>query len=105
MRLLTKKFSGVKVVPCKKESTTIYGRKRGLLMQHIEEKPYDYCKLRGRITEKYGSQKKFAKTVGTSAQTVSSKLNCRAEFSKKDILKWCEALDISIDEIPVYFFA
>ncbi len=65
----------------------------------------DYSKLRGRIVEKYGTIGNFANALDTQLQQVSRKLNSDVGFTKKDILRWCDLLDISIDEIGVYFFA
>ena len=64
-----------------------------------------YSKLRGRIIEKYGSQRAFADAIDTSEQTVVKKLNMRGFFSREDIIKWCNALDIIADEVGSYFFA
>lgn len=63
-----------------------------------------YAKLRGRITEKYGTMSAFAEALDTQIQQVSRKLNEEVGFTKKDILKWCELLEIDIAEIGVYFF-
>lgn len=60
--------------------------------------------LRGRIIQKYGSQGKFAKHIGKTEQTVTAKLNNRVQFSQNDILAWCDALDISADDVGKYFF-
>ena len=64
-----------------------------------------YSKLRGRIVEKYGSQRSFAKALGKTEQTVIAKLNGKSEFSKADIIEWCNVLEIAEIDIPAYFFA
>lgn len=64
-----------------------------------------YAKLRGRIVEKFGSQRAFAAEVGQSEQTVTKKMNDPEGFTQADMLKWCSLLDIEIEEIPEYFFA
>lgn len=64
-----------------------------------------YPKLRGRIVEKYGTMGNFAAALDTQLQQVSRKINADVGFSKSDIIKWCELLDISTDEIGAYFFA
>lgn len=64
-----------------------------------------FAKLRGRITEKFGTESRFAEFLGVSLITVSKKLTGKSGFSKKDIEKWCSALDIPIEEIGNYFFA
>ena len=63
-----------------------------------------YNKLRGRIVDVYGSQGEFAKALDLSAQSVSAKLNGKYQFSTDDIIKWCALLDISRDDIGLYFF-
>ena len=67
---------------------------------------YDTSKLRGRIIEKYGSQNAFAVAVGRSISFVSQYLNGRnnVDLDQPTIEKWAYALDISFNEIPVYFF-
>ena len=35
-----------------------------------------YAKLKGRIVEKYGSQREFAKAIGISEVAMSRKMNC-----------------------------
>lgn len=64
-----------------------------------------YSKLRGRITEKFGSQKEFAKYLKKTEQTIGAKLNGRSDFSQSDIIEWCDALDITALDIGNYFFA
>lgn len=65
---------------------------------------FDYRKLRGRIVEKYGTQGNFAKANKISDRSMSLKLNNRIGFSQKEIVLWCNQLDIPIDSIPTYFF-
>ncbi|WP_416328725.1 DUF739 family protein [[Clostridium] innocuum] len=64
----------------------------------------NYSKLRGRITEIYGSQCKFSKEIGLSEQSITAKLNKRSTFSQDDILKWSLALKIDKSDIGHYFF-
>lgn len=63
-----------------------------------------FAKLRGRITEKFGTESRFAKALGISLIAVSRKLNGVTNFTRKDILKWCEVLQIPVKDIPIYFF-
>ena len=67
--------------------------------------PYTYNKLRGRIVEKYGTQEKFAEALSITKQGLSLKMTGKSGFSQKDILVWCELLDIKHDQINEYFFA
>jgi len=67
--------------------------------------PYRYNKLRGRIVEKYGSQANFARELGTTPVTISMKMCGKRSFTKADIDRWTDKLDIETDEIGAYFFA
>ena len=62
-------------------------------------------KLRGRIREKFGTQEAFAKAVGMSETTLSSKLNGKTDWTRAEIEKASTLLGIPIEEIPCYFFA
>ena len=65
----------------------------------------DRNKLKGRIVERYGTQHGFAESIGRTEQTVTAKLAGRSQFSQKDIVEWCNALEIGKDEVGSYFFA
>jgi hypothetical protein len=65
---------------------------------------YDYRKLLGKVTEKFGKQYVFAKAIGWSERTCSKKLTGQIEWRQSEILKACELLDIADDEIATYFF-
>lgn len=67
---------------------------------------YDFDKLRGRIREKLGSEAKFAEKLGISSASLSSKFNNKSDFSSTEISRAMDddVLDISIDEIGLYFF-
>lgn len=65
---------------------------------------FDYRKLNGRIVEKLGTKKEFAKKIGKSRSSVIQKLNNSTNFSQNEIIKSCEVLEISPNEIPIYFF-
>ena len=64
----------------------------------------EYSKLRGRIVEKFGSQRAFAKKIGLSEQSVTAKLSGRTDFSTNEILEWCNKLGIEQTEVGIYFF-
>lgn len=66
---------------------------------------FEYQKLRGRIIEKFGTQDAFADALEKDRVFVSRKMNGNVQFSKADISKWCELLDIELSEIGDYFFA
>lgn len=65
---------------------------------------YEYSKLLGRITEKFGTQGRFAEALGMSERSLSLKLNSKTPFKQPEIIKACSLLEIENDDIPVYFF-
>jgi len=65
---------------------------------------FDYSKLRGRIVEKFGVLSAFAKAMGFSDGTLSSKLFSKTYFTSDEIAVACELLDIPFEEIQPYFF-
>lgn len=65
---------------------------------------YDYSKLLGRITEKYGTQSKFSGDMGISERSLSLKLNGKRTFKQNEISKACSLLGIDGADIPSYFF-
>ncbi len=66
---------------------------------------YEYRKLIGKIIEKYGTRRKFAEVVGVSENSMSLKLNGKTDFSRDEIARWAELLDIAVSDIGEYFFA
>lgn len=65
---------------------------------------YDYSKLLGRITEKYGTQAAFSKAITLSERSLSLKLNNITRFKQDEITRACDLLGIGPAEIPAYFF-
>lgn len=65
---------------------------------------FDYSKLRGRIREKYGTEQKFAAAMGIGRVSLSSKLNNESDFTRKQMLRAAEVLDLDATQIPEYFF-
>ena len=65
---------------------------------------YEYSKLLGRITEKFGTQGRFAEAVGMSERSLSLKLNNKVPFKQPEITKACSLLEIDDADIPAYFF-
>lgn len=68
---------------------------------------FDYSKLLGRITEKFGSQRAFAEAYGVSENTMSKKLNQKMAITTDDIMRMSlpEFLDIAPEKYHEYFFA
>ncbi|WP_300259388.1 DUF739 family protein [Clostridium sp.] len=65
---------------------------------------FDYDKLRGRIIERFRTQREFARALQVSERTLSLKLNNKIFFSQDEIKKASELLNISLEEIQIYFF-
>jgi len=65
---------------------------------------YDYSKLLGRITEKFGTQARFSGAMGMSERSLSLKLNSKVPFKQPEISKACSLLEIGDSDIPAYFF-
>lgn len=65
---------------------------------------FDYSKLKGKIKEVFGTQEAFAKAMGLSGVSLSSKLNNVTQFTQVEINRACELLSIPVEYISVYFF-
>ncbi len=65
---------------------------------------FNYNKLRGRITEIFGTQSCFAVAMGWSERTLSLKLNGERAWKQPDICKALELLCLEQGNIPEYFF-
>ena len=65
---------------------------------------YDYCKLKGRIVEKFGTFSAFAAALGVHKSVISAKLSNERDITKADIYKWSELLEIEKSDIGTYFF-
>ena len=66
---------------------------------------FDYSKLRGRIAEKCGSQKEYARRLGITGATLSKKLNGITYFSQPEIERSKAILGIEPGQVSAYFFA
>lgn len=64
----------------------------------------DYSILLGRITEKCGTQATFAGAMGLSERTISLKLNNKVSWKDEEIVKAIDILELSLEDIPTYFF-
>lgn len=63
-----------------------------------------YRKLRGKIREKFGTQDKFAIAMGFNSSTLSAKLNGKTDWTRSEIDRAYQLLDIPQEDIAVYFF-
>ena len=65
---------------------------------------FDFSKLFGKITEKYGTQYNFAKAMGLSEHSLSVKLNNKVPWKTTEIVKAMELLNIDSSDVSAYFF-
>lgn len=65
---------------------------------------FDYSKLRGRIVEILGNQRKLASELNISLTQLSKKLNNKSRFTTNDIIVIKDVLKIPTQEIGTYFF-
>ena len=65
---------------------------------------FDYCKLRGKIKEKFSTQDNFAKALGIGRTALSQRLNNVLEFSQSEMFNACDLLGIPHSKISEYFF-
>lgn len=63
-----------------------------------------FSKLRGRIREIFGTQEAFAVAMDMSPGTLSCKLTGKTEWTKSEIEKACNLLEIPVENIHEYFF-
>ena len=64
-----------------------------------------YDKLKGRIREMYKTDAAFASALGLNRATLSKKLNDRAEWNRTEMEAACRLLNLSLKDMPDYFFA
>lgn len=65
---------------------------------------YSYRKLKGRITELYGTQTAFAQALGCSINSISKKLTGIRGFSQSDIEEWAKLLNINKKDYGDFFY-
>lgn len=65
---------------------------------------YTYAKLRGKIIEKYGTMREFAKAIDKTPTTLSTKMTGKAGLSQEDIEEWSQLLGIPVRDYGKYFF-
>lgn len=65
---------------------------------------FNYNKLRGRIVEIFDTQQEFASKIKCSEHTISRKLSNKVNWKQDEIVTIINALDLTIDDIPEYFF-
>lgn len=65
---------------------------------------FDYSKLRGRIVEKFGTQKQFGKAMNISEASLTLKLAGTSNFTQGEIFRAMALLDLDGSVIAQYFF-
>lgn len=65
---------------------------------------FDYRKLRGKIREKYSTERAFADDLGLGRTSLSQKLNGGVDFTQHQIHRAANLLQIDPREISTYFF-
>lgn len=65
---------------------------------------YDYSKLRGKISEVYGTRAAFAAALGIGKTALSARMNNQANFTQPEMSASAELLGFAVSEIPLYFF-
>ena len=63
-----------------------------------------YSKLKGRIVEKFGTQKSFAEAMVLDVATINGRLNGRSQWRADEIAKACGLLGIQLSDAHHYFF-
>lgn len=71
----------------------------------MKKQKFDYSRLKGRIVEKFGTAGNFAGAIGFKANMLTTRLRNGTPWKDCEIWAACEALGISPEEIPAYFFA
>ncbi len=63
----------------------------------------DFSKLRGRIVEKFGTNKAFCEYIGRTPEWLSRRLNNQIEFDADDMVTIIEPLEIDPQDLHLYF--
>ena len=65
---------------------------------------YNFSKLLGRMKENSMTQADLANGIGISGSTLNAKLKNKYPFTADEIENICAVLDISNEDIGIYFF-
>lgn len=65
---------------------------------------YDYTLLEKRIQYEFKNLKRFSEHLGKSPSYAMRYIRGLTQFSQDTIEIWMDALNITVDEIPEYFF-
>lgn len=64
----------------------------------------NYCRLKGRVVEKFGTVGNFADAIGITRETMSKRFHNKSYWRQDEIIKAIGLLDIPASEIDSYFF-
>lgn len=62
-----------------------------------------YRKLRGKITEVYGTQEKFADAIGLTRSALNQRLAGATKWKAPEMAKACDLLGIPLSDMYLYF--
>lgn len=71
----------------------------------INNEPYNYSELLGRIKAKKITQEELARQIHLNPSTLNQKLNNKSEFSQTEMRNILKILGEPIENIAAYFFA
>ncbi|MBO5968980.1 MAG: DUF739 family protein [Clostridia bacterium] len=63
----------------------------------------DFSKLKGRIVEKFGTQKAFCEALGKAPEWLSRRMNNQIEFDADDMVSIIDILEIDPQDLHLYF--
>ena len=70
----------------------------------MENPIFDYSKLKGKIIEKYGTQKEFINTIHMSEPTFINKINNGSYFKQDEIITIMSSLELSLEYVKEFFY-
>lgn len=65
----------------------------------------NYMRLRGRLRERGITQARFASMLGVCPTSLSLKLSGKREWTRREIERSCEILEIPLSEAYIFFLA
>ena len=83
-------------------NSVLHGTARPKMLEMLSD--FDYSKLRGRIREKYSTEKAFAEDLGMSRHALGRRLNNKADFTIGEIHKAAKPLQLSSMDVNEMFF-
>lgn len=63
----------------------------------------DLQKIKGRITEKNFKQEEIANDLGITVQALGNKLSGRTDFKHSELTRIFTKLQVSKEELPIFF--